>query len=378
MRTVLLVNQVVGPLFLDFTEAIVEEYGSQNITIICGNPADLKHKQNIKFVKSLRYSNKNILQRLMTWFGFSLHVLVHLCTKRHYSHVLVTSNAPTNSWFVAFYGFVFGSTKFHFLCYDMYPEVVIKNSNNNLLKHFLNLIRKIDTYVISRYDTLIVLTEQMRTQYLMRKGLETCIKIIPLTGSPLDLNSDKVNKARKNFGLRDDELLFLYSGNFGKNHDFETILSAIYASNRSDARYIFMGDGAQRKVITKAASTAENIDILPFQEIENYNQYLLAADYCFVTITSSGASTLLPSKIATYAMSGAKVLGIAPWESAAAKLINKEKIGYTCEPKDVDALKNYIDDAIRINKSNALNEAVNKAFSRSNLRELIRETFNER
>lgn len=378
MRTALLVNQVVGPLFLDFTEAIVEEFGGQDFTIICGNPTDIQNKKNIKTVKSFRYSNKNVVERLITWFGFSLHVLVHLCTKRQYSHVLVTSNAPTNSWIVALYGFVFGSTKLHFLCYDMYPEVVIENANSKLAKRFLNLIRKVDTYVISRYDTLIVLTEQMRTKYLMRKGLETCIKIIPLTGSPLDLDPDKVIKARKNIGLHDDELLFLYSGNFGQNHDFETILSAIHASNRSDARYIFMGDGAQRKVIAEAASTAENIDIIPFQEIETYNQYLLAADYCFATITSSGASTLLPSKIATYAMSGAKVLGIAPWESAAANLINKQEIGCTFEPNDIDALKNCIDDAIRINKSNALNEAVNKAFSRSNLRELIRETFNER
>lgn len=378
MRKVLLVNQVVGPLFLDFTEAIVEEFGGQDFTIICGNPKDIQNKKNIKTVKSLRYSNKNIVERLITWFGFSLHVLVHLFTKRHYSHVLVTSNSPTNSWIVAFYGFVFGRAKLHFLCYDMYPEVVIENSNSNLAKRFLNLIQKMDTHIISRYDTLIVLTDQMRTKYLKRKGLETCIKIIPLTGSPLDLELDKVINARKNINLRDDELLFLYSGNFGKNHDFETILSAIHASNRSDARYIFMGDGVQRKVIERAASTVENIDILPFQEIENYNQYLLAADYCFVTITSSGASTLLPSKIATYAMSGAKVLGIAPRESAAANLINKEKIGYTCEPNDINALKNCIDEAIRINKSNALNEAVNKAFSRSNLRELIRETFNER
>lgn len=106
------------------------------------------------------------------------------------------------------------------------------------------------------------------------------------------------NPLRAEWGLQ-DKLVIGYSGNFGRAHDFSTILAAAtLLKDRSDICFLMIGSGHQHAVVVDAAKKLglTNMIFKPLQPAERLAQSLCAADAHLVSLLPQLEHCIIPSK----------------------------------------------------------------------------------
>ena len=129
----------------------------------------------------------------------------------------------------------------------------------------------------------------MKEKCLLNYGeeLKNKIKVIP---SWSDINEIKPLSKEKNKFIKKqnlvDKFIVLYSGNQGRMHDIETLLSAAnYLKRDDETLFLFIGDGPLNfkiKEFTKLYDL-KNIKSLPYQPFEDLPETLTSADIAVVS-----------------------------------------------------------------------------------------------
>ena len=91
-----------------------------------------------------------------------------------------------------------------------------------------------------------------------------------------------------------------YSGNFGRAHDFGTILEAAsLLKDRGDISFLLIGGGHQHAAVVAAARDLqlENILFKPLQPVEVLAESLSAADVHLVSLQPQLEHCIIPSKM---------------------------------------------------------------------------------
>ncbi|MDB5562044.1 MAG: hypothetical protein JWN11_1462 [Hyphomicrobiales bacterium] len=107
------------------------------------------------------------------------------------------------------------------------------------------------------------------------------------------------NKLRRSWGFH-DELVIGYSGNFGRAHDFSTILDAANRlKGEKNVRFLFIGEGQQRAFVEAeiARRGLDNITLQPLQPRERLAESLSAADVHLVSLLPALERSVIPSKL---------------------------------------------------------------------------------
>ena len=85
-----------------------------------------------------------------------------------------------------------------------------------------------------------------------------------------------------------NKFIVLYSGNQGRCHDLSTIIySANKLKNYTSIIFLFIGDGAQNKVLKELVKiqNLRNCIFLPYQKYEDLSFSLGAADVAIVSLS---------------------------------------------------------------------------------------------
>jgi glycosyltransferase involved in cell wall biosynthesis len=148
--------------------------------------------------------------------------------------------------------------------------------------------------------------------------------------------------ARVEKPLPSDELSIIYSGNFGRAHDAETIAGAMAQLSRADDgfRFVFGGGGSRqiwmRHFCERHAVT--NAEFLPYCERSELNERLALGHIGLVTQHADSAGAVVPSKTYGIMAAGRPVLYIGPRNSTTALLIARYGCGWQIDCGDVAGL----------------------------------------
>lgn len=132
-----------------------------------------------------------------------------------------------------------------------------------------------------------------------------------------------------------DKFVAAYSGNLGRVHEFAALLDAAERlRDEPDLVFLFVGDGARRAEVQRAAAARGliNVRFLPAQPRAALSVALAAADVHFVTLRPGFERLVSPSKLAGILAAGRPALFVGPGESEPAGLLARERGGAAFTP----------------------------------------------
>lgn len=136
-------------------------------------------------------------------------------------------------------------------------------------------------------------------------------------------------------GLPEDAFVVLYSGNFGRYHDFTPVLDAA-EELQGDPRYRFMmvGGGHKKEWVEEEAKRRElkNFEVRAFVPPEDFPCLLASADVCLVTLEDQMEGLCVPSKFYSFLASGRPVLALMRAHGEVARVVSEEGVGKVVDP----------------------------------------------
>ncbi len=163
---------------------------------------------------------------------------------------------------------------------------------------------------------------------------------------PLDTASGP-NHMRRELGIREDQVVLLYSGNMGNKQGLEMLAPlASHFIQDQRAHFIFCGDGAFRPQLEEMVSGMANVSLLPLQPMDCLNDLLNAADIHLLPQKADAADLVMPSKLTGMLASGRPVIATAAAGTQVAEAVVGH--GIAVPAGDFDALcgavKRLLDD----------------------------------
>lgn len=146
-----------------------------------------------------------------------------------------------------------------------------------------------------------------------------------------------ISPLRTEWGIQDNEIVILYSGNMGEKQGLEILVEAArMLQNQTDLVFLLCGDGAARLRLEKLADGVANIQFKTLQPIERLNDLLNLADIHVLPQRVDAADLVLPSKVTNMLASGRPVVATASSGTQLADLLRD--CGVVVPPGDAAAL----------------------------------------
>jgi len=134
----------------------------------------------------------------------------------------------------------------------------------------------------------------------------------------------------------------LYSGNFGRYHDFDTLLDAAKELDRQGKRisFVLVGEGARREHLAAriASEGIKNVALHPFVHADDYADLVASADVTLVTLEPQMEGLCVPSKFYGLMAAGRPVIGMVSPTSEIARVIDESGCGVHVAQGNVDSL----------------------------------------
>lgn len=343
---IVLINQFSTPLFVDVVNAFQEE-GQEEVRYITGGSEirHLKVKDGVKIVPSISYKRSNLLTRLITWLGFSLHACLYLAFCKKPSAVVVVTNPPFAPWVVSMLS-RFRKYPFYLVIYDLYPDVLQQAGMMSPDHIIYRLWQRRNPKVFARAQKIITLSDSMKAAAANYTAGDT-EKILVIHNWASDPGSsvgrdDNPFAAEHNLNGR---LVVLYAGNMGLTHDLESLMeAAVFLKDYDAIRFVFVGDGGKKKTLEgiRDRHHLDNVLFLPYLDGDRFTQALAAADIGVVTLGAGAEGISVPSKTYVNMAAGLCLLAIAPKESELARIVQGHNVGVLVEPSHPDKVADTI------------------------------------
>ena len=224
-------------------------------------------------------------------------------------------------------------------CFDLHPEGavsegIIKSGGvlEAVIKYFCGIAYR-------KCDLLVDLGDCMRSRLQRYPGVDRvrCTTIAPwaLTEPEAALAVDSAE--RKIVG--DARLVLMYSGNLGRCHCCDNILSLARKLRNKDIQFTFSVRGnAVDDLKRKISPEDSNISVVDFAPLEQLEQRLSAADIHIVSLRDEWTGLAIPSKFFGAIASGRPVLFSGSRHSAIARWIEEFRLGWVLTDDNIDSL----------------------------------------
>ncbi len=291
----------------------------------------------IKLVPAERYNKSGLISRLVWTVRTNLRLIWEVVRdpRSQGAQILFTGSPPFMLFFAVFAKWL----RRNWLIYritDFYPEVLIAALGKRPLP--LVFFEKLTWFFRRRVDAFQVLGEDQRRLLLAggispeRITLKRDIPPITITGSEVPAQRPSVLGSRK---------VLLYSGNYGVAHEIDTVVEGFIRHHNGGGLFglwLNASGSALKSVIGRLQAAG-----IPFAHtepgpLEQLPALLAAADVHLITLRTSFAGLVLPSKIYACLSSGRPILFVGPKSSDVHLLCTEAKHpGYQqVDPGDVD------------------------------------------
>ncbi len=192
----------------------------------------------------------------------------------------------------------------------------------------------------------VVLGQSMRGFLLGRTIQEERIRVISnwADGEALWPSPSETNRLRRQWGL-EGKFVIGYSGNFGRAHEFGTLLDAAeYLKNDERFRFLLIGDGAQHSwlVEEKERRRLDNVVLRPYQPRRELGTTLGAADVHLVSLRPELEGLVLPCKFCGVTAVGRPTIFIGNPHGEIGSQVVSEGCGVAVRVGDAEVLADQI------------------------------------
>ncbi|MBU3621106.1 WcaI family glycosyltransferase [Polynucleobacter sp. CS-Odin-A6] len=239
-------------------------------------------------------------------------------------------------------------------------------------KSLQNLVLFIERIFLNKFEFISTISKKMSYRLEQKINKKCKLKYFPNWVDvrhiyPIKKNKDD-NFFAKKFNIKNEDIVLLYSGNFGRKQGLEIIIEAAsrienlinlnkkspianMSANFRNIIFFMCGDGEELDSLKKIASNLSNLKFIPFQSYSMLNELLNLADIHLITQKSQVDSLVLPSKLGGIFASGRPVIATAAQESDLANLVQGK--GLCTPPEDLDK---FIDAILELSLSDCLRE----------------------
>lgn len=152
------------------------------------------------------------------------------------------------------------------------------------------------------------------------------------------------NPLRREWGL-EGKFVVGYSGNFGRAHEFDTLLDAAERlKDQDDIRFLLVGDGQKRGHVEDEVRRRGlgNVVLKPLQPLEHLAESLGAADLHFVSLLPRLEHCIIPSKFYGILAAGRPTLFAGHPNGEIARVVTAEQCGASVAIGQSAEAANYI------------------------------------
>ena len=215
---------------------------------------------------------------------------------------------------------------------DLFPEVVSSLLGGRAGKFFWSL-RSLRNWSLLSAKWNVVIGKQMQLR-LEREGIPAeNIQVIHnwADGQAIRPIDREHNELRREWKLQ-QHFVVGYSGNFGRAHDFQTILDTVQLlRNESHIVFVFIGGGAQHEWLRGALvqKGLTNVVFKPYQPRERLHLSLCVPDLHLISLQPSLEGLIVPSKFYGIAAAGRPTLYVGDTEGEVPRLLRESNCGFT-------------------------------------------------
>jgi colanic acid biosynthesis glycosyl transferase WcaI len=204
------------------------------------------------------------------------------------------------------------------------------------MRKFRQACTSAERLILKRFDRLSTISHQMVKNLYHKRINESRIVLFPNwvdTKIIYPLNGH--NPMREEFGISNDTIIALYSGNMGQKQGVE-ILAEVSRKLESHAniKFVFCGEGSARSRLYYMTTDLKNVTYLPLQPVDRLNNLLSLADIHLLPQRYDAADLVMPSKLAGIFASGRPVVATAVSGTEVAQVV-KER-GMIVRPNDAE------------------------------------------
>jgi colanic acid biosynthesis glycosyl transferase WcaI len=214
---------------------------------------------------------------------------------------------------------------------------------NGLVKKAAFLFEKL---TLKAFDRIITISERMSDKLIEKTGNPDQVVIVRNWVDlehiyPLGRTSDY----RMELGYADDDFIVLYSGNIGAKQGLNTLLEAANKLEDSNKKikFVIAGEGPAKKSLISKYAQLSNVQFLPFQPYERFNEFMNVASLHALPQERGAADLVLPSKLGGMLASGAPVVVTADMGTELANFLGDSAL--ITPPGDPEALARAIQNA---------------------------------
>ncbi len=251
-----------------------------------------------------------------------------------YDLVLIGTAPPMVAMGAAFLKQLRG-TPFVYIVYDLEPDRSVAMKMLPAKHPVVKIFQHSQGRWLRAAAKVVVLGEYM-AEYLSRTYAVPAqnIEAIPIGSNPAQIvPGPKASRFRAKHNLTG--FVVLYSGNFGRYHNFDTILDA--AARLKDSHpgisFALVGDGAQKGHIAGRIREEDlsNVRLFDFVAKDAYADLLASADVSLVTLEPGMEGLCVPSKFYSILASGRPVVATVSPKSEVARVIDEAQAGVHLE-----------------------------------------------
>ena len=224
---------------------------------------------------------------------------------------------------------------------DAYPDVPVALGLIREGSSIHRILDRLSRSLLTRSDTTVVLGQCMERR-LNQRGVspECVVRISPWASDSAPAPETRhaaANPFRLRWNARED-VLFMYSGNFGLGHDFDSLIAATRAGAFSGrCRLALVGDGKKKGALLECLCQelrAGRVIAEPYQPRDKVPDLLAAADVHLVSLALGCEGTMVPSKFFGVLAAGRPVIYIGHESGEAARIIREVNCGIVVRPDD--------------------------------------------
>ena len=228
---------------------------------------------------------------------------------------------------------------------DLFPEVAgaLGEGGIGRLEGLLRLVRNWSLRTASKN---VVIGDGMAIK-LTEEGIQpNTIQVIHnwADGSAIQPVDREKNDLRQEWNLQ-DAFVVGYSGNMGRAHEFETILTAAQAiSYAEDITFLFIGSGAKQAWIMREVSERglKNVVFKPYQPRDLLALSLSVPDVHLISLQPSLEGHIVPSKFYGIAAAGRPTIFIGSKNGEIPRILLEAQCGFSIEKGQAGELSQVI------------------------------------
>lgn len=387
-RRIVLINQFYPPdqaptgLYLhDLGRALARR--GHVVVALCSRgayagPGDYRRSDRIDGVRVRRVatmgaSRRNLVGKAIASAAFWLGAAIDLATHaRRADLVVVLSTPPWIGLMVAWVCRWAGTKRMHWIM-DLYPDALTANASRPAAPCLGRLTRR----ELAGARGVIVPGSRMARRvraYLAGPGPV----ILPLwsrVAAPTDAEA-AAERVRK--GWDGADLVLLYSGNLGRGHPVEDILSAAAAAGSDGPRWAFAGDGPRRAEVESfiRSNPGCRVELSASVPEPRLPAHLGAADVLIATLDDAWTGIIVPSKLQGMFAVGRPVILLGGEGSEAADWIRSSGGGWVIARGDLAGLQAAVaqaaDARVRRERGAAAAAFARSRFSSRNIDRMVR------